>query len=67
MLKSQIGVSADYVNMNTYGLQTCYVFGVAGVTYEDTKWYAVDAMTGECFRLLDNMTKIEPLEGVNSK
>lgn len=59
-LKGQIGVSADYVNMNTYGLRTCYVFGVAGITYENTKWYAVDAMTGECFRLL-NMERIEPI------
>ncbi len=61
-LKSHIGVSGTYANMNTYGSRTCYVFCVVGATYADSKWYAVDAMTGECFSLVDNMKRIEPLD-----
>ncbi len=61
-LKDQIGVSAEYSTMRTYGLHTCYVFCAVGATYTESKWYAVDAMTGECFNLVDNLEKIEPID-----
>lgn len=64
ILRSKAGIgNSTFINsyMDTFDSRTCYVFYASNGKIDEGTWYAVDAMTGECFKRV-GMNEIEPID-----